>query len=93
MDRMLVEVLYIGDRLRDSRKRVPFSQEQLSKRSGVVISKVTRTERNQGEPQGRTIRKRAEALDVEPHKLVKGASYVLNECPRPDARRFGVLQP
>jgi transcriptional regulator with XRE-family HTH domain len=69
--RMLTEVLYIGDRLRDLRKRALLTQAQLAERSGVAISTVIRIERNQVEPQGRTIRKLAEALGVEPHELVK----------------------
>jgi transcriptional regulator with XRE-family HTH domain len=69
--RMLTEVLYIGDRLRALRKRALLTQEQLAERSGVAISTVIRIERNQVEPQGRTIRKLAEALGVEPHELVK----------------------
>ncbi len=68
---MLTEVLYIGDRLRDLRKRALLTQEQLAERSGIAISTVIRIERNQVEPQGRTIRKLAEALGVEPQELVK----------------------
>lgn len=68
---MLTEVLYIGDRLRDLRKRALLTQEQLAERSGIAISTVIRIERNQVEPQGRTIRKLAQALGVEPHELVK----------------------
>ena len=68
---MLTEVLYIGDKLRDLRKRALLTQEQLAERSGVAISTVIRIERNQVEPQGRTIRKLAEALGVEPQELVK----------------------
>ena len=68
---MLTEVLYIGDRLRDLRKRALLTQEQLAERSGIATSTVIRIERNQVEPQGRTIRKLAEALGVEPHELVK----------------------
>ena len=68
---MLTEVLYIGDRLRDLRKRALLTQEQLAERSGVAISTVIRIDRNQVEPQGRTIRKLTEALGVEPQELVK----------------------
>jgi transcriptional regulator with XRE-family HTH domain len=68
---MLTEVLYIGDKLRDLRKRALLTQEQLAERSGIAISTVIRIERNQVEPQGRTIRKLAEALGVEPQELVK----------------------
>jgi transcriptional regulator with XRE-family HTH domain len=69
--RMLAEVLYIGDRLRDLRKRKLLTQEQLAERSGVGIATIVRVERNQVEPWGSTIRKLAEALSVEPEELVK----------------------
>lgn len=68
---MLAEVLYIGDRLRDLRKRKLLTQEQLAVRSGVGIATIVRVERNQVEPRGSTIRKLAEALSVEPEELVK----------------------
>ena len=68
---MLAEVLYIGDRLRDLRKRRLLTQEQLAERSGVGIATIVRVERNQVEPRGSTIRKLAQALSVEPEELVK----------------------
>ncbi len=68
---MLTEVLYIGDRLRDLRKRALMTQEQLAERSGIAVSTVIRIERNQVEPRGGTIRKLAEALGVPPYELVK----------------------
>ena len=68
---MLIEVLYIGDRLRDLRKRKLLTQEQLAHRSGVGIATIVRVERNQVEPHGSTIRKLAEALSVAPEELVK----------------------
>ncbi len=68
---MLADVLYIGDRLRDLRKRRLLTQEQLAERSGVGIATIVRVERNQVEPRGSTIRKLADALDVEPEELVK----------------------
>jgi transcriptional regulator with XRE-family HTH domain len=71
LDRMLAEVLYIGDRLRDLRKRRLLTQEQLAERSGVGIATIVRVERNQVEPRGSTIRKLAEALSVEAEELVK----------------------
>jgi transcriptional regulator with XRE-family HTH domain len=69
--RMLAEVLYIGEKLRETRKRKLLTQEQLSERSGVGIATIVRIERNQVEPRGSTIRKLAEALSVDPHELVK----------------------
>ena len=68
---MLAEVLYIGDRLRQIRKRALMTQEQLAERSGVGIATIVRIERNQVEPRGSTVRKLAEALEVPPYELVK----------------------
>jgi transcriptional regulator with XRE-family HTH domain len=64
-------VLYIGDRLRDIRKRALLTQRELADKSGVGVTTIIRIENNQVEPQGRTIRKLAEALGVEAHELVK----------------------
>jgi transcriptional regulator with XRE-family HTH domain len=71
---MLAEVLYIGEKLRDTRKRRLLTQEQLAERSGVGIATIVRIERNQVEPRGSTIRKLAEALEVEPEELVRRGS-------------------
>ena len=68
---MLDTVLYIGDRLRELRKRSLLTQEQLAEKSGVGVTTIVRIERNQVEPQGRTIRKLAGALDVEPAELLE----------------------
>ena len=68
---MLAEVLYIGEKLRDTRKRKLLTQEQLAKRAGVGIATIIRIERNQVEPRGSTIRKLAAALGVDPYELVK----------------------
>ena len=70
---MLIEVLYIGKRLRDLRKRALMSQRELAKRSGVGVTTIVRIERNQVEPHGSTIRKLAEALGIDPYELVKEA--------------------
>ena len=67
---MLDTVLYIGDRLRELRKRSLLTQEQLAEKSGVGVTTIVRIERNQVEPQGRTIRKLAAALDIEPAELL-----------------------
>ncbi len=70
---MLIELLYIGERLRDLRKRALMSQRELAKRSGVGVTTIVRIERNQVEPHGSTIRKLAEALGIDPYELVKEA--------------------
>ncbi len=68
----MLTVLYIGDKLREMRKRALLTQKQLADKSGVGITTIIRIERNQVEPHARTIRKLAESLDVEPHELMKG---------------------
>jgi transcriptional regulator with XRE-family HTH domain len=68
---MLTEVLYIGDRLRDLRKRALLTQRELADKSGVGVTTIIRIERNQVEPQGSTIRKLARALNVAPEELVR----------------------
>ena len=68
---MLTEVLFIGDRLRDLRKRALLTQKELADKSGVGVTTIIRIERNQVEPHGRTIRRLAEALEVAPEELVK----------------------
>jgi transcriptional regulator with XRE-family HTH domain len=68
---MLTEVLYIGDRLRNLRKRSLLTQKELADKSGVGVTTIIRIERNQVEPHGRTIRRLAKALGVAPEELVK----------------------
>jgi transcriptional regulator with XRE-family HTH domain len=69
----MLEVLYISDRLRDLRKRALLTQQELADKSGVGVTTIIRIERNQVEPHGSTIRKLAEALEVEPQELVRRA--------------------
>jgi transcriptional regulator with XRE-family HTH domain len=69
----MLEVLYIGDRLRDLRKRALLTQQELADKSGVGVTTIIRIEHNQVEPHGSTIRKLAEALEVEPQELVRRA--------------------
>ena len=67
----MLEVLYIGDRLRDLRKRALLTQQELADKSGVGVTTIIRIERNQVEPHGSTIRKLADALGVEPRELME----------------------
>jgi len=67
----MLTVLRIGDKLKETRKRRLLTQEQLADKAGVGINTITRIERNQVEPQGRTIRKLAQALDVPPSYLLE----------------------
>ena len=63
--------VYIGENLERSRLRAALSQIELAKKAGVTPAAVNRIERNHVEPQMRTIRKLAKALDVEPHVLIE----------------------
>ena len=67
----MLTVLRIGDKLRDTRKRKLLTQQELAIRAGIGVNTVIRIERNQVDPQGRTIRKLAEALGVAPSELLE----------------------
>jgi len=67
----MLTVLRIGDKVRETRKRKLFTQQELAGRAGVGVNTIIRIERNQVDPQGRTIRKLAEALDVTPSELLE----------------------
>jgi transcriptional regulator with XRE-family HTH domain len=69
---MIVTVEDIGTRLRTLRRARAMTQQQLSERSGVAVSTIVDIERGRAEPQIRTIRRLAEALDVSPERLVLG---------------------
>lgn len=66
----MLTVLYIGDKLRQTRKRSLLTQQQLADKSGVGVNTIIRIERNKVEPQGQTIRKLAGALGVDPKDLL-----------------------
>jgi transcriptional regulator with XRE-family HTH domain len=63
-------VVYIGEQLRNARTRRLLTQEELAAKAGVSQSTIANIERNNAEPQFRTIRKLAKALDVEPSELI-----------------------
>ncbi len=71
MDTMQPVVVYIGHRLRKLRDERFLSHRELAKLAGVSPTTVLKLERNQAEPQRRTIRKLAEALGVHPSELVE----------------------
>ena len=64
--------VYIGENLERLRLRAALSQIELANKAGVTPAAVNRIERNRVEPQMRTVRKLAKALDVEPHVLIEG---------------------
>jgi transcriptional regulator with XRE-family HTH domain len=63
-------VVYIGEKLKKIRTRRFLTQEELAARAGVSPATIVRVERNQAEPHISTMRKLAEALDVEPTELL-----------------------
>ena len=63
-------VVYIGEKLKATRTRRLLTQDELAERAGVSQSTIANIERDNAEPQFRTIRKLAKALDVDPTELV-----------------------
>ncbi len=63
-------VVYIGEKLKAVRTRRLLTQDELAERAGVSQSTIANIERDNAEPQFRTIRKLAKALDIEPTKLL-----------------------
>ncbi|HKH37701.1 MAG TPA: helix-turn-helix transcriptional regulator [Rubrobacter sp.] len=64
------EAAYIGRNLKAARVRRLLTQEELAKKAGVSPSTIVNIERDQTVPHFRTIRKLAEALDVDPTSLL-----------------------
>ena len=63
-------VVYIGEKLRRVRGRRLLTQDELAEKAGVSQSTIANIERDNAEPQFRTIRKLARALDVDPTELI-----------------------
>jgi transcriptional regulator with XRE-family HTH domain len=63
-------VVYIGENLKALRTRRLLTQDELAERAGVSQSTIANIERDNAEPQFRTIRKLAKALDVDPTELL-----------------------
>ena len=65
-------VVYTGERLRQLREERALRQEDLAELAGVGKNTINRIERNRTEPHMTTVRKLAEALEVDPRELVRG---------------------
>jgi transcriptional regulator with XRE-family HTH domain len=63
-------VVYIGEKLREVRTRRLLTQDELAQKAGVSQSTIANIERDNAEPQFRTIRKVAKALDIDPTELL-----------------------
>jgi transcriptional regulator with XRE-family HTH domain len=65
-------VVYIGEKLKEARTKRLLTQEELAEKAGVSAATVVNIERNNQEPHFRTIRKLANALDVDPTTFLEG---------------------
>lgn len=63
-------VVFIGDRLKDLRMRRALTQDELAEKAGIGKNTVNRIEKNHTEPRPPTLRKLAQALEVDPAELV-----------------------
>ena len=63
-------VVYIGEKLRRVRGKRLLTQDELAEKASVSQSTIANIERDNVEPQFRTIRKLAKALDVDPTELL-----------------------
>ncbi len=62
-------VVLVGEELKRWRMRRAMTQIQLAEKCGLSPATIVRIERNQREPQPSTIRKLADALDIDPSEL------------------------
>ena len=63
-------VAELGTNLREARKRLGLTQEQVAHRSGVHATEVSRIEAGKRDPQVSTVRRLAKALEVKPGRLL-----------------------
>ncbi len=59
-------------KLRRLRREAALSQQDLAQRAGTTQETISRLEQGHHAARGRTLRKLAEALGVEPKELMKG---------------------
>ena len=62
----------IGDNVRRWRTIRTLTQVQLAEKAGISPPTLVRIENNQADPHVSTIRRLADALDVEPRVLIEG---------------------
>jgi transcriptional regulator with XRE-family HTH domain len=65
------EVVHIGTKLNKIRTREALTQRDLSERTGLTITAISRIEKNRVEPRLSTVRKLANALGVHPSQLME----------------------
>jgi transcriptional regulator with XRE-family HTH domain len=60
----------LGSNLRDARKRLGLTQEEVAARSGVHPTEVSRIEAGKRDPRASTLLRLARALEVRPGELL-----------------------
>lgn len=60
----------LGTNLREARKRLGLTQEQVAQRSGVHSTEISRIEAGKRDPQISTVRRLAKALGMKPGQLL-----------------------
>jgi transcriptional regulator with XRE-family HTH domain len=60
----------LGSNLRDTRKKLGLTQEQVAERSGVHATEVSRIEADKRDPRISTLRRLAKAVEVSPSQLL-----------------------
>jgi len=68
---MQAAVVYVGEKLKWLRTLNALTQVELAERAGLTTAAVARIERDEAEPRPSTLRKLAEALDVQPRDLIE----------------------
>ena len=61
----------LGSNLREARKRLGLTQEQVAERSGVHSTEISRIEGGKRDPQVSTLRKLAKAVELPPGRLLE----------------------
>jgi transcriptional regulator with XRE-family HTH domain len=64
-------VASLGENLREARKKLDLTQEQVAERSGVQAGEISRIEAGKRDPQVSTILKLAKAVEVRPGQLLE----------------------
>lgn len=60
----------LGKNLREARKRLDLTQEEVANRSGVQVAEVSRIEHGKRDPQVSTVEKLAAAVELSPGRLL-----------------------
>jgi len=61
----------LGSNLRDARKKLDLSQEEVAERSGVHATEVSRIEAGKRDPRVSTVERLARAVELRPGQLLE----------------------